>query len=155
MRSIVVPAWVVPISGNLSSYTLLMNMRSYFQRNCRAQAISYDGGITWTAPADVPVLVEPVCQASIIRYTWPNKKSKSIMLFLNPASAKRMNMTIRASYDEGQTWLVVRTLFPGPSAYSCMAVSNGIINCLYEAGNKHPYETIIFQKLIAKELLNK
>jgi sialidase-1 len=136
--------------------TLLMNMRSYFQRNCRAQAISYDGGITWTAPVDVPALVEPVCQASIVRYAWPNKKTKSTMLFLNPASAKRMNMTIRASYDEGQTWPVIRTLYTGPSAYSCMAIlPNGTINCLYEAGNKNPYETIIFQKLIAKELLNK
>ena len=136
--------------------TLLMNMRSYFQRNCRAQAISYDGGITWTGPVDVPVLVEPVCQASIIRYAWSGKKTTSTLLFLNPASAKRMNITIRASYDEGQTWPVIRTLYPGPSAYSCMAIlPNGTINCLYEAGNKNPYETIIFQKLIAKELLNK
>ena len=76
------------------------------------------------------------------------------MLFLNPASAKRLNMTIRASYDEGQTWPVIRTLFPGPSAYSCMAIlPDGTINCLYEAGNKNPYETIVFQKLLAKELL--
>jgi sialidase-1 len=136
--------------------TLLMNMRSYFQRNCRAHAISYDGGITWTAPVDMPALVEPVCQASIIRYTWPAKKTKSCMLFLNPASAKRLNMTIRASYDEGQTWPVIRTLFPGPAAYSCMAIlPDGTINCLYEAGNKNPYETIVFQKLIAKELLNR
>jgi sialidase-1 len=127
--------------------TLLMNMRSYFQRNCRTHAISYDGGITWTAPYDVPALVEPICQASIIRYSWPGKKSKSCLLFLNPASSgKRHNMTIRASYDEGQTWPVIRTLYPGPSAYSCMAVlHNGTIACLYEAGANKPYETIIFQ----------
>lgn len=135
--------------------TLLMNMRSYFQHNCRAQAISYDGGITWTGPVDVPALVEPVCQASIIRYTWPVKKAKSCMLFLNPASAKRMNMTMRASYDEGQTWPVIRTLYAGPSAYSSMTLlPNGTINCLYEAGIKNPYETIVFEKLKAKELLN-
>jgi sialidase-1 len=134
--------------------TLLMNMRSYFQHNCRAQAISYDGGISWTAPADVPALMEPVCQASIIRYAWPNKKTKSCILFLNPASAKRMNMTIRASYDEGQTWPVIRTLYAGPSAYSCMAMlTDGTINCLYEAGDQKPYERIVFQKLTAKELL--
>ncbi|OQP54710.1 sialidase family protein [Niastella populi] len=134
--------------------TLLMNMRSYFQRNCRAYAISYDGGITWTAPANVPALVEPVCQASILRYSWPGKKTKSCMLFLNPASAKRINMTIRASFDEGQTWPVIRTLYTGPSAYSCMVLlPGGDIGCLYEAGKKHPYETIVFQKLAAKELL--
>ena len=136
--------------------TLLMNMRSYFQHNCRAQATSYDGGISWTAPADIPGLMEPVCQASIIRYAWPKKKTKSCILFLNPASAKRMNMTIRASYDEGQTWPVIRTLYAGPSAYSCMAIlPNGTINCLYEAGDQRPYERIVFQKLTAKELLLK
>lgn len=78
------------------------------------------------------------------------------MLFLNPASAKRQNMTIRASYDDGQTWPVIRTLYAGPSAYSCMAIlPDATINCLYEAGIKNPYETILFQKLKAKELLNK
>jgi sialidase-1 len=134
--------------------TLLMNMRAYFQRNCRTHAISYDGGITWTAPYDVPALVEPVCQASIIRYTWPGKKKKSCILFLNPASTgKRHNMTIRASYDEGQTWPVIRTLHAGPSAYSCMTIlPNGVIACLYEAGVKSSYETIVFHKVTAKEI---
>ena len=70
------------------------------------------------------------------------------MLFLNPASAKRMNMTIRASYDEGQTWPVIRTLYAGPSAYSCMTIlPKGIIGCLYEAGAKSSYETIDFEKV--------
>jgi sialidase-1 len=32
---------------------------------------------------------------------------------------------------------------------------NGNIGCLYEAGTKNPYETIIFEKLVAKELLKK
>jgi sialidase-1 len=134
--------------------TLLMNMRSYFQKNCRTHAISYDGGITWTAPYDVPALVEPICQASIIRYTWPGKKQKSCILFLNPASTgKRHNMTIRASYDEGQTWPVIRTLYAGPSAYSCMTIlPKGIIGCLYEAGAKSSYETIVFQKVMAKDI---
>ena len=76
------------------------------------------------------------------------------MLFLNPASAKRINMAIRASFDEGQTWPVIRTLYTGPSAYSCMTpLPDGNIGCLYEAGTKNPYETIVFQKLAAKELL--
>jgi Neuraminidase (sialidase) len=126
--------------------TLLMNMRSYFGRKCRTQATSYDGGITWTAPVDVPELMEPVCQASILRYAWPGKKKKSTMLFLNPASGKRINMSIRASYDEGKTWPVIRTLWKGPAAYSCMTVlPNGNIGCFYEAGEKGSYERMIFQ----------
>ena len=133
--------------------TLLMNMRSYFQRKCRTQAISYDGGITWTAPIDVPALMEPVCQASILRYAWPGKKQKSCILFLNPASGKRINMTIRASYDEGNSWPLIHTLYAGPSAYSCMTLlSNSHIGCLYEAGVKHPYERILFQIIKPTEL---
>jgi sialidase-1 len=133
--------------------TLLMNMRSYFQRKCRTHALSYDGGLTWTSPVDQPTLMEPVCQASILRFTWPKKKTKSCILFLNPASGKRLNMTIRASFDEGQTWPVIRTLYAGPSAYSCMTVlPNGDIGCFYEAGTKNPYERMIFQVIRPKDL---
>src|SRR3546814_21170200 len=56
--------------------TLLMNMRSYFGRASRTHALSYDGGVTWTAPEDAPQLVEPVCQASILRYSWPEKAER-------------------------------------------------------------------------------
>src|SRR3546814_8184239 len=38
--------------------TLLMNMRSYFGRASRPHALSYDRGVTWTAPEDAPQLVE-------------------------------------------------------------------------------------------------
>jgi len=52
---------------------------------------------------------------------------------------------VRASYDEGQTWTASRVLYAGPSAYSDLAVlTNGEIACLYEAGQTHPYESIVF-----------
>src|SRR5690606_36815942 len=57
--------------------TLLMNMRSYFGRARRTHALSYDGGESWTFPEDAPALVEPVCQASILRYSWPGKPAAS------------------------------------------------------------------------------
>lgn len=135
--------------------TLLMNMRSYFGRKCRTQAISYDGGMSWTSPKDVPELVEPVCQAAILRYSWPDAHHKSILLFLNPASTNgRHNMAIRVSYDEGKTWPVIKTLYAGPSAYSCMTVLlNGEIACLYEAGKHNPYENIIFEKIKLKNII--
>jgi len=56
-------------------------------------------------------------------------------------------MTVRLSYDEGKTWPVSRVLYPGPSAYSCLAVlPDGDIVCLYEAGQEHPYEKIVFAR---------
>jgi sialidase-1 len=131
--------------------TLLMNMRSYFGTNRRTQATSYDGGITWTDPRDVDELVEPVCQASILRYQWSDEKNRSIILFLNPAAASnkyRHNMMLRASYDEGKTWPYLRSIYPGPSAYSCLALlKDGSVGCLYEAGNKGPYERIVFESI--------
>ena len=67
-------------------------------------------------------MIEPVCQASILRDTWPDDGQKSRILFSNPASEKRENMTVRVSYDEGATWPVSRTLHAGPSAYSCLTI---------------------------------
>lgn len=128
--------------------TLLMNIRSYFGRGFRTHSVSYDGGESWTQPVDAPELVEPVCQAAILRHSWADAKSPSgILLFLNPASTgKRHNMTLRASYDDGKTWPVIKTLYAGPSAYSSLAVLAGKnIGVLYEAGEKNPYETIRFE----------
>ena len=48
--------------------------------------LSHDGGQTWTAPEYPPELVEPRCQASLLRYNWPNGKEPGRMLFSNPAS---------------------------------------------------------------------
>lgn len=138
--------------------TLLMNMRSYFGTNRRTHAVSYDGGMSWTEPKEVEELVEPVCQASILRYTWPEENSKSVVLFLNPASANnrlRHNMTLRASFDEGKTWPVLKTLYAGPAAYSSMALlPDGSLGCFYEAGEKGPYEKIVFEKLDVTGFLN-
>lgn len=136
--------------------TLLINMRSYFGRQCRTQAVSYDGGISWTRPEDVPQLVEPVCQAGFIRYSWPGEETKSCLLFLNPASTTtRHNMTLRASFDEGRTWPFIKTIYAGPSAYSSLTVlPGGNIGCLYEAGKKSPYESIVFEVIEAKTIFD-
>ena len=40
---------------------------------------------------------------------------------LNPASTSRKQLTLRLSYDEGQTWAASRLLYGGSAAYSCLA----------------------------------
>lgn len=133
---------------------LLINMRSYFGRGCRTQSVSHDGGGSWSAPQDVPSLEEPVCQASIARYSWPRKQHGGLLLFLNPASSKRACMTLKASNNDGQAWETVQVLHAGPAAYSSLAVlKNGQAACLYEAGDKNPYEKIIFQKINKKKII--
>ena len=44
-----------------------LNMRSYLGKNRRAIASSADGGLTWTSPTLDETLIEPVCQASVLR----------------------------------------------------------------------------------------
>jgi sialidase-1 len=132
----------------LTDNRLLLNMRNYDpKQRARQQAISTDGGFTWTHQRHVPELVEPICQASIRRFSWPDARARSVILFSNPASTKREALTVRASLDEGETWPVARLLDPRPSAYSCLAVlANGQIGILYEAGDKHPYENLVFAR---------
>ncbi len=127
---------------------LMLNMRSYQANRRRLVATSKDGGLTFTAPKEDATLIEPVCQASILRYAGEGgDKGKSYVLFSNPASTKREKLTVRASDDEGQTWAIQRLLHAGPAAYSCLTVlPDGMIGCIYERGEKDPYQTITFAR---------
>jgi sialidase-1 len=136
---------VVELSDGEGS--LLLNMRNTAKANCRAQSLSHDGGQTWSAPEYSPELVEPRCQASILRYNWPNGKEPGCLLFSNPASPSRRELTVRLSRDDGKTWPVSKTLHQGPAAYSCLAVlSDKSIGCLYECGQTNAYEKITFAR---------
>lgn len=128
--------------------TLIMNMRSYFGRNRRTQALSADGGLTWTAPVDVPDLIEPVCQASLVRAT-----VAKLHLFSNPASTKRERMTVKASADDGRTWPRQLVLHAGPAAYSNLIVLDATtVGCLYERGEKTAREKITFARFSLADL---
>lgn len=126
--------------------TLLMNMRSYRGKSRRAQAWSRDGGLSWSEAKDHAELIEPVCQASILRFRWPQGSSSGLILFSNPADEKRRrNLTVRMSEDDGQTWPVARTLNAGWSGYSCLAVFPGkTMACLYERGETNASQKISF-----------
>jgi len=110
-----------------------------------------DGGLTWMAPRSDPALIEPICQGAIRRCRWAGKEGGSVILFSNPASrSARVNLTVRASFDDGDTWPVSQVVHPGPSGYSDLAVlANGEIGCLFEAGEKHCVEEIRFTRLPA------
>jgi sialidase-1 len=117
-----------------SDGSLLLNMRSSRGKGCRAVSTSKDGGKTWSELVDCPALPEPVCQGSILRYSWADGKGRSRILFANPGTTKaRDTGTVRLSYDEGETWPVAKVIQPGYFGYSCLAVlPNGMICCLFE-----------------------
>ncbi len=146
----------------LADGTLMMNMRSQEGKVAegvqqrprdghRSISFSKDGGATWSAPEFDQHLGDPVCQASLIRYSLAADGDRNRLLFSNPsppvdsARGKRIRMTVRMSYDEGKTWPVSRLIHEGPSAYSNLArLADGRIGLLYESGKQGSYDTLTF-----------
>lgn len=136
---------------------LLLNMRSYREQGCRAEAFSSDGGLTWTPPQDQPALIEPKAQASLIRHRWPVDGRPGLLLFSNPADrSQRVRMTVRASEDDGKSWPRSLRLHEDFSAYSCLvSLSADEAGCLYERGQgakRKTYERITFARFSLGDL---
>ncbi|WP_242117505.1 sialidase family protein [Aestuariivivens sediminicola] len=117
----------------LADGTLMINSRVN-KKGMRYVHRSTDEGQTWVTKAETE-LIDPGCNASIIRYTSTKDGfAKNRLLFSNAKSAKdRMNMTVRISYDEGLTWSEGKTIYAGSSAYSSLTVlPNGDIGLFFE-----------------------
>lgn len=139
----------------LADGSLMINMRSNHGRNRRAVARSRDGGLTWSDIRFDSDLIEPVCQASLLRFTAIHRFGKNRLLFSNPADTQRAKMTVRMSYDEGETWPVSKLLHEGPSAYSSLAVlPDHTIGCLYEGGSGQRREWIRLARFNVEWLSN-
>lgn len=98
---------------------------------------SSDQGKTWISHPD-STLVDPGCNASIIRYTSiKDGHGLDRLIFANANSRQdRENMTVRISYDEGASWSPGKTIFKGSSAYSSLCVlANGDIGLFFEKDN--------------------
>ncbi len=126
----------------LSDGTLMINARVN-KGGMRYVHRSTDEGKTWTT-TPAPELIDPGCNASIIRYTdTKDGYNKNRLLFSNAKSEKgRVNMTVRISYDEGKTWSEGKTIYEGSSAYSDMTIlENGDIGLFFEQDehSKNPF----------------
>ena len=108
--------------------------------------MSSDGGTSWSDLRDDNVLIEPICQASMLQHD-------EMIYFLNPASKdRRENMTLRRSEDQGKSWSAKIVIHPGPSAYSDMVfINNRKIGVYFEGGKKSPYEGIAFEIVKLKD----
>ena len=131
--------------AELSDGTLLLNARNHYGRSGnrpdlakrRIISTSRDGGLSWSKPDLDETLIEPTCEASLIRYPRTSQDGAYWLLFSNPASkVRRERMTVRLSYDDGKTWPVSKLLYKGSAAYSCLTVlPDGRIGVLYERDN--------------------
>jgi sialidase-1 len=114
----------------------MINSRANGQ-GLRVVHLSDDKGKSWESNPD-STLIDPGCNASIIRYTSVEEGyDKNRLLFSNAKMNKgRMNMTVRISYDEGKTWSDGKTIYPGGSAYSSLTIlENGQIGLFFEKDN--------------------
>lgn len=129
----------------LADGSLMINARVN-KEGIRYVHTSNDDGKTWeTNP--VPELIDPGCNASIIRYTAiEDGYEKNRILFSNAQSKnKRVNMSVRISYDEGKTWSEGKTVYPGSSAYSSLTIlENGDIGLFFEKDEYKNNEFVSF-----------
>ena len=107
---------------------------------------STDEGATWLSKPDSS-LIDPGCNASIIRFTSIKEGADKNRLLFSNAKMKenRINMTVRISYDEGKSWTKGKTIYNEGSAYSSMSIlANGDIGLFFE---KDDYQENVFVRL--------
>ena len=126
--------------------------RNHGAPNRKLVAFSGDGVTGWTRPAYAEDLVEPICMSGLVEFPAASPTAPRRLLFSHPNSLgrrddgeqpggrrDRLNLAVRMSDDDGRTWPVSRSLEPGPSGYSDLAVlPDGTILCLFERGRGMP-----------------
>ena len=143
--------WINPnetVAIELNNGSVMLNVRSESKAHRRLITTSKDGATGWSTPKFDDALLEPICMGGIVRY---NHDGKSLILFSNPhnleggrestpepgKSRARKNVSVKISRDLGQTWPVNKSIEPGPSMYSDIAVTqSGTILCFYGRGTK-------------------
>ncbi len=147
-QNVTLPGSNEATAASLSGSGLLLNARNQ-RGDVRARIIarSNDGGQTWATIALDKNLPDPICEGSILNIGV--KKRKHMLAFCNAAdTAKRNNLTLRISFDEGQSWAKSILLDKSEdgrkdfTAYSdIVKVSKKEIGVLYE---RDGYSQIVF-----------
>ena len=143
--------------AELPGGVLLASMRDngFSWGGVRTFALSTNGGRNWDLPytntVSPPTMADPACQGNIYRLTTTNDSNASRIIHANAASASgRVNMTLRISYDEGQTWPVSNQVYAAGSAYSSVTkLANGDVGLLFE---KDPYGSLDYARRSLAEI---
>ena len=141
-QAVVNPSETVAVQ--LADGRVMLNARTESPEHRRAITTSPDGAAAWSAPAFDEQLYEAICMGSIVRLTEEPQHDRNRIVFANPDSRPvaaeygvraRRNLSVKLSYDEGETWPVNKVLDAGISAYSDLAVGpDKAIYCFYERG---------------------
>ena len=136
--------------AELEDGAILVNSRAYGpdDRSTGRRAITRihfdDAGKLHTGATQYDeALIDPAVQASMLSCMYEERR---LLLFANPAHpSARVNMTLRATIDNGQTWPIQRRIDAGPSAYSDMACDDaGKLTLIYERGNEGGIASVTF-----------
>jgi sialidase-1 len=130
----------------LNDGSVMLNARNQGGDKHRKISVSRDGGQTWSPTQNDTTLIEPVCQASLLRHPGHADPLKDVFLFSNPASqSARTNGVIRLSRDEGRSWPVARVVHSGGFGYSCLAsLPDGSVVCLFERDSSKKISVVRF-----------
>ncbi len=128
--------------AELADGRILMDIRQNHGPT-RMQAVSKDGGITWSEPKPAITVGEVACALERL----PGRSRRANLLWTGPKGPGRANLIARVSRDDGETFGPEIPLAEGPAAYSDLAVmKDGRVGMLWERGN---YKTIGFTALPA------
>lgn len=147
----------------LDNGSLMLNMRDNrngsdkSETNGRSVYVTSDLGKTWEKhpTSRTNALKEPTCMASIIKDEFiVNGEKRNLVLFSNPNSKYgRHMMTIKASFDDGNTWSIDKQLLLDEgygAGYSCMTkIDDNTVGILYEGSQAN----LIFQAVKIDEIL--
>lgn len=115
--------------------------------------ISDDQGETWSSRPDY-TLVDPGCNAGIIRWDNPHSSSqKPILLFVNAHhKTERKNLTLSISKDDGKTWSVQMSIYEGSAAYATICqLQNADIGIVFE---KDEYSQNSFVRISKDQIIS-
>lgn len=118
--------------------TLMLNMRDN-RGGFRSVATTKDLGQTWVEHhTSFNALPDPTCMASLIKANVSSKENQRDILFFSNVNSKtgRVNMTIKASLDLGESWKAANQLLIDERrlfGYSALTkIDNNTIGLLYE-----------------------
>ncbi|XP_035685057.1 sialidase-1-like isoform X1 [Branchiostoma floridae] len=128
--------------------SILLNARNEYTYHCHCRVImrSFDGAESF--PLDYLRFDEKLIEPRAMASQW---YSNGVLFFSNPAhKTKRINLTLRWSYDNGTTWASSLTIWPQASGYSAMTMlseDSGHLYILYEKGVKSSVESLSLAKV--------
>jgi sialidase-1 len=156
-QTIPIPGSNEATAAEISDNGLILNARNQ-KGDIRARLVarSSNGGETWESIGFDKNLPDPVCEGSILSFR--DKNGKLTLAFSNAAdTARRDNLSLRISYDEGITWPVMYKVDGSAgqnnsddfTAYSdIVSISPSTIGILYERDN---YNQIVFKIIQLKK----